>query len=400
MKRPLLLAVTACAVAALPAAASAATPAKAGTVTLGLKAIPGVTVSAVAPATAKGRTITLPVTSLSVAKSGVVHVGGALRLRAHGRTLTLTQPVLTVGANGTRLTAQVAKKGTAILTIDGHARKLNATVQSVGLKAAPVRLTAVAAQAIRKALKLKALKAGALGTVTIDAKLPRTGGGGTTTTPGGTTTAPGGGTTTPAPGGGGSTPTGPVDLGGPAPLARPATAVDATSGAITWHVRDSFIQYINAGEGTAVSNGATADPPQVQPGSDAPLVYQFHFAFQSGWYDPVSNTTRLTYKGTVTFGFKAHGIKLIAQDPEVEITGSGSRAIFVTANLAEGDAPKRGTLETLDPTGTYANTPDGKAPSWTQVPGKIPPGAGDSVFAGYYSAGDPFGWITASATTA
>jgi hypothetical protein len=189
----------------------------------------------------------------------------------------------------------------------------------------------------------------------------------------------------------------PVDPG-PAPLVRPATAVDVSAASITWHVRDSFIQYINTGEGTSASGGATADPPSVQPGSSAALVYAFHFPFKSGWYDPVSQTARLTYSGTVTFSYEDHGIKLTATDPEVEIaSGSGSRAIFVTGNT--GEVPKRGVLETLDPSHAAAvvHNPDGTH-AWTQVPCAIPADAGASVFAGYYAAGAPFGWITAEAT--
>ncbi|HWI70898.1 MAG TPA: HtaA domain-containing protein, partial [Baekduia sp.] len=179
----------------------------------------------------------------------------------------------------------------------------------------------------------------------------------------------------------------------------PGTAVDATAATITWHVRDSFIQYINSGEGTTVSGGATADPATVQPGSSVPLVYAFHFPFKSGWYDPVTNTTRLTYSGTVTFCYSGHGIKLTASNPEVEIDGSGSRAIFVTGNTGEAD--KRGVLVKLDPSAaaSITHSPDGHDHAWNQVPGTIPADASESVFAGFYAAGDPFGWITTTATT-
>jgi hypothetical protein len=396
----------------VPAGASAATaPATGdGTTALTLKgaaatklAQRGVTVSAVAPAKAKGKTITLPVRTATVGTAATLGHSGGLRLRAHGRSLTLSAPSLRLGASGSRLTAKVGKATTTVLTVDAAQRKLNATAGSVALTGATVRLTAAGARAIAKALKVTRLAPGVLGTLTVDAKRASTssgGGAGTGTTPttggGGTTTpgAGGGGTTTPGGGGGGTTPTPPVDLGGPAPLARPATAVDVSAASITWHVRDSFIQYINTGEGTAVSGGATADPASVQPGSATPLVYQFHFPFKAGWYDPASKTTRLTYTGTVTFSYQQHGIKLTARDPEIEINGTGSRAVFVTANT--GESEKRGILVKLDPTGTFADA--GTAHTWTQVPGTIPADAGESVFAGFYAANDPFGWITVAAT--
>ncbi len=55
---------------------------------------------------------------------------------------------------------------------------------------------------------------------------------------------------------------------------RPAGALNVVSATVTWHVRDSFIQYIASGEGTSTANGATGDPPT----GDAQLVYGFHFA--------------------------------------------------------------------------------------------------------------------------
>ena len=403
-RRPVLCATLMMALT-VPAGASAATATGDGTTALTLKgaaatalAKQGVTLSAVAPATAKGKTITLPVRTATVGAAATLGHAGGLRLRAHGRSLTLAAPSLRLGggALGSRLTAKVGKATTTILAVDGAQRRVNATSGSVALKGATVRLTAAGATAIERALKVKRLAAGVLGTLTVDAKrASATPGGGGATTPGGGAPTPGGGggTTTPGGGGGGTTP--PADLGGPAPLARPAAAVDVSAASITWHVRDSFIQYINTGEGTAVSGGATADPPSVQPGSGVPLAYQFHFPFKAGWYDPVSKTTRLTYTGTVTFSYKAHGIKLTARDPEIEINGGTSRAIFVTANT--GEAEKRGILVKLDPSGAPF-TDAGTSHAWEQVPGSIPADAGESVFAGFYAANDPFGWITVAAT--
>jgi hypothetical protein len=406
-----LAAAAALAVLAVPSAAQGATAG--GTTVLTLKRIAGVKVAAVAPATAKGKAITLPVASATVGTTATLGHQGGLRLRAHGRTLTLATPALRLGATGSRLTAKVGARTTTILTVDAAKRSLNATSGSVALKAATVRLTVAGAAAIKRALKLERLRAGILGTIAVDAKrgatttTTTTTGGGTTTTTGGGTTGSGGGSGTGTGGAGGTgggaggtkgcTPgSASSPGGGPTALARPGTAVDATAGTITWHVRDSFIQYINSGEGTAVSGGATADPATVQPGSGASLVYSFHFPFKSGWYDPVSQTTRLTYSGTVTFCYSGHGIKLTASDPEIEINGTGSRAIFVTGNTGEAD--KRGVLVKLDPSAAASITHDGAAHAWSQVPGAIPADAGESVFAGFYSAGDPFGWITATAT--
>jgi hypothetical protein len=172
--------------------------------------------------------------------------------------------------------------------------------------------------------------------------------------------------------------------------------VSVTGATITWHVRDSFIQYINAGSGTAVCGGASTDPASVRPGSGTPLVYDFHFPFKDGWYDPVTQTARVTFTGAVSFRYPGHGIDLAAANPEIELAGGASRGIFTTAN--GGQAPSRGVLETLDlGGGTIDHQPTSHA--YTQIPGRIPSDAGASVFAGYYQAGDPFGWMTLQLTT-
>ncbi len=387
---------------ALPAGvASAATPAGSGTSILTLQTVAlgvqGITTSAVAPAKAKGSRFTFPVATATVGKTATLGHRGGLRLRAGTRSVTLSAPQVRL-AKASRLTAKIDKATVTVLTIDGAKRKLNGTAGTVALRGATVRLTVAGAAALRRALHLRRLAPGVLGTLTVDAKrgtAAATPGGGpatgtpSTTTPG-TTTTPGGGTTLPG--------TGALVPSGPALPARPATAVDVSAAAITWHVRDSFIQYINSGEGTATSGGATADPPTVRPGSSVPLVYDFHFPFKEGWYDPVSKTARIAATGTVTFNYQGHGIKLTATDPEIELVGTASRAIFVTAN--SGTAAKRGVLVKLDPAAaTTVHSPDGTSHAYTQIPGTIPADAGASVFAGFYAAGDPFGWIDVDLTT-
>ncbi len=384
---------------ALPAGASAATPAGSGTSVLTLQTaalgVQGITTSAVAPAEAKGSKFTFPVATATVGKAATLRHRGGLRLRAGTRSVTLSAPQLRL-AKDSRLTAKFGKSTVTVLTVDGAKRKLNATAGTVALRGATVRLTVAGAAALRRTLRLRRLVPGVLGTLTVDAKRGTTittPGGPTVTTPTTTTpgTTPGGPTTTP----GGGTPS---DLGGPAPLARPASAVDVSAAGITWHVRDSFIQYINTGEGTTTSGGATAGAAVVRPGSSAQLVYDFHFPFKEGWYDPVSKTARVAYTGTVAFNYKGHGIKLTASDPEIEIAGGASRGIFVTDNT--DTVAKRGVLIKLDPAAaTTVHSPDGTSHVYTQIPGSIPSDAGASVFAGFYAAGAPFGSVDLDLTT-
>ena len=191
----------------LPAGASAATPAGSGTSVLTLQTaalgVQGVTTSAVAPAKAKGSKFTFPVKTASVGKAATLGHSGGLRLRAGTRSVTLSAPKVRL-AKDSRLTAKIGKATVTVLTVDGAKRKLNAATGSVALRGATVRLTVAGAAALRRALKLKRLSPGVLGTLTIEAKRSTTTTGGSTpggaTTPGGTTTTPGGSTPAPGPG--------------------------------------------------------------------------------------------------------------------------------------------------------------------------------------------------------
>lgn len=358
-------------VCAFPATAGAAqtatfTPAKALTSS-------GVKVGAVAPAKAGGGKVVFPV-------SGSRRQGG-LEL----------------------------KKGTRSVTVTALKWRLSTSTVSVfSVKATKVKLTAAGAKAVKKALRLKKTPRGTIGTLVVTtATAPSSGG--STTAPasgGGSATTPasggGGNTTTTPPSGGSTTPAAPACQtatapGGPAAMARPGTAIDLASASITWHPRESFIQYINAGEGTSTCNGATSDAPTARPGTSVPLVYDFHYAFKDGWYDPISRTGRVTFTGAVYFNYSGHGIRLGAVNPEIEINNNASRGIFTTTNT--GEATRRGVLEDLDPAHAASTSLAASPYSYTQVPGTIPSSAGDSTFAGYYSAGDSFGWVTVSMTT-
>jgi len=141
------------------------------------------------------------------------------------------------------------------------------------------------------------------------------------------------------------------------------------SATITWHVRESFVDYINSGGGTTTENGATQEG-----------TYDFHFPFRNGWRD--GNTAAVYYTGRVNFRFPSHGIDMQAEDPEIELNGANLRAIF----RMDG---KREVLIKLHPDQAVSHTtsPDGKTITYEQIPGTVPGGTGDSVFAGFYCPG-------------
>jgi hypothetical protein len=327
----------------------------------------GVQVSALAPATRAGRTLTLAATARTAAPARVTLSGG-LRLRRGARTLRLASLRVGLGALPA-LTVRTGGKRRTLATVRVRGDVVDRAGDRVRIAGAPVTLTRAGGRLLRNRLGLGRRPNGRLATLGVEAAPPAP-------------QAPG---TPPDPGA-------PPPSSEPAPLARPATAVDVTSAEVTWHVRDSFIRYMAQGEGTSVHDGAVAGPPVTTPESDTPLVYDFHFPFASGWFDAASGAAAVGFTGRVRFSYEAHGIGLDTVAPELEINGAASRALMRVNG-------RREVLVDLRLDEAKAVTVDGATRTYEQVPGRIPAGAATGVFAGYYFAGDPFGWFTVRFTT-
>lgn len=216
--------------------------------------------------------------------------------------------------------------------------------------------------------------------------------------------------------GGGGGPTGvgepesaPISTAPPR-LERPATAVDVSAVAISWHPRDSWIRYASSGtapgdgiifSGGASGLGSTASAcPDRPSSSDAVLPYEIRFAPAASWYDPASGKAALYGAGAVRFRWKAHTIDLSAADPEIEINGAASRAIFRFSG-SEGTAysEQRADLVGLAPTAPTV-TNGGKTFSYALMRGTLTAN-GVNVFAGFYTPpdNDEFGCVSVSFTT-
>lgn len=284
------------------------------------------------------------------------------------------------GPGGRRHTVLTAAPRRGAVTLDRAAR-------FVGVKATATALPATTARLLRERLALRATPAGTFGplAVTVGANA----GSGTS---GGTST--GSGTTTP---------TVQPSTTEPAAGARPASAADVVNATIVWRVRESFIRYVNTGEGTSVRDGATADPAETLPEAGVPLVYQFRFPHRGGWSDAATGAAAVTFTGGVRFRYSAHTIDFTTADPEIELNGAASRAVF-RLDGSDGTAftGKRAVLLNLNPSAAASRTvsPDGRTVAYERIPASIPAGAVDSVFAGFYLAGTPFGWISITYTTA
>lgn len=390
------VAVLAATAAALPGqalgAGGATTLSFAGPATRALRA-QGVRVAPLTPAHGGSGRVTLPIAAgLAGAETSLLRLrGGFALVAADGRRAPLTKLSLLLGKRS-RLTANLAGSKVELLTVAGGRRQVDPLAGTIKLSGLRLRLTAGAARAIAQRLGIDPLPSGRIGSLAAVAS--------------GLTAAGA------APGSGGSgSPTGGAPQAarcqqpsGPGPAAesspplpvRPPTASEVTSASLAWRVRESFVRYIATGEGTSASAGATADPPELTPESSLPLSYRFHFPFASGWHDggadptsPADDDAALYFSGALRFHYSAHGIDLTAADPEIELDGAASRAIFTISEA--GGAGERQVLVNLDLSRAGAISHSGNSYAYERVPGAVPAGTATSVFAGFYTPGTEFG---------
>ncbi|MBJ7521573.1 MAG: HtaA domain-containing protein [Solirubrobacteraceae bacterium] len=392
----------------VPAAPAGAATSSQGTVTVTAsgaagKALRRADVRLQAPRTAAlvdGSTrLTFTVASRTVrGPEATLPLRGDLRFTRRGRTVRYASLRATVRSGAVRITGRVSGRGPRTTVLAGRPRAKALTLdrarRAVAVRATTTSLSAAAARRLRAELRLSRTPAGTLGAVTVAAGLQPVGG----TTGGGTTTGTGtgGGTTT-------GTPTVQPATTEPPALARTANAADVVGATVVWRVRESFIRYVNTGEGTTVRDGATADPAENLPDAGVPLVYQFRFPFRAGWGDPTNGAAAVTFSGGVRFRYVQHTIDFTTADPEIELNGDNSRAIFRLTG-ADGTAftGRRTVLLDLKPSAAASRTvsPDGKTVTYERIPASVPAGTGDSVFAGFYLAGQPFGWVSITYTLA
>jgi hypothetical protein len=406
-RRPfVVLAACAAVVAVAPASASAAgnvglTVGGNGKAAKALSAA-DVKVAAIAPAKKRGKRVTLPVQSVTVAKGATVALRGGIRFKAGKRAVALKSVKVTLTSKKATVSAKAGKSRLPVFVaaVAKGKAKLDRTATTAKLAGTKLTLTAKGAKLLRKKLAADSLAAGPLGQIAVDASSKGSTGPGPG--PGGGT--PGGGT-----GGGGGTPaicstSGPES--GPLPpeppvAAQQAGAVAVTSATLVWRPRESWIRYIAGGDGTSVSGGAANGPLETKSGST--LVYSFvNFPLKSGWRNPDGSAV-LNFAGGVGFrwtsGPNPHCINFTASDPEIEITpAGGSRAIFRFDGTDGTPFPnRRGVLVELTPGSDQDATPAGYA--YPDMVGKIPAGAGSSVFAGFYPGGTEFGTISVTFNT-
>lgn len=351
----------------------------------------GVRIAPFGAAKGGARQIVLPVrTGLVGTTATVLRFGGGISLRKGKQKARLRDLRLTLGRrNG--LAGKLGGDAAGLFRVlKGGQREIDPARGSARLSGLRLRLARPAARELAERLGLERRPAGVFGALSAaDEDLPQA-------VP---TSAPKSeekSTACPLPSTAGPAPEDPLPV-----AARPPGAVDLTGASLSWSVRDSFIRYINTGEGTSVSSGATAAAPEVRPGSSLPFTYAFGFPFASGWLDqganladPADDRAAIYFNGGVRFLYSAHGIDLRTSAPEIELGGGSSRAIF---SVAEGDAPaERQVIVNLDLSRAAGVQSSGGTVTYDRVPGAIPAGTATSTFAGFYAPGTDFGCFTVS----
>lgn len=218
-------------------------------------------------------------------------------------------------------------------------------------------------------------------------------------------------------GSGGEVPRSEAVTGEAPALPRPLTAVTVENVSVKWYPRTSWIRYVATGEGTIAAGGALAVPSETsacpaQTGSNegtetAPsgqaFPYEVDFAAGSSWYDPASGQAAINGIGSASFRFKGHTINLTGSEPEVQINGAASQAVFRFSGSEGTPYPnQRVALLKLAMSGQpTTSVSEGKTTYSYNLMRGLLTADGEKVFAGFYTApsNNGFGCVSASFTT-
>lgn len=407
IRRAMAVAGAFAALAATPAVAAAAS----GKTTLRLNGpaaqalrAQGVAIAPAGAAQGGARRLVLPTgAGLAGTTTTLLRQRGAIVFSSEDRRVRAAGLSVVLGKRG-RVEAKLAGERIDLFSLGkGGSRKVDPVGGSASLAGLKLTLTAGGARALAAKLGLDRVVPGRFGVLAARAsgltatgvEAPKGGGtgGGAAGKPSGTAIQS---TACPLPSGPGPAPESPLPV-----LAEPPTAVALTGATLRWQLRESFVQYIATGEGTSVSGGAVADPPVLVPGASAALSYGVQFPFASGWLDrgadpatAADDTALVKFGGTVRFSYSGHGIDLTTAEPELELRGSASRAIFQIAE--SGGAPSRQVLVNLDLSRAASIRAEGSSFTYERVPGAIPTGTAGSTFAGFYAPGTEFGCFSVS----
>ncbi|HVW47814.1 MAG TPA: HtaA domain-containing protein [Solirubrobacterales bacterium] len=207
-------------------------------------------------------------------------------------------------------------------------------------------------------------------------------------------------------------------ISGEAPvLARPLSAVTVEDVSVKWYPRASWIRYVATGEGTVASGGAltvaaetSACPAQAgsREGAEAApsgqaFPYEVDFGAAESWFDPASGQAAIDGSGSVSFRYRGHTINLTGSEPEIQLNGGASQAVFRFSGSEGTPYPnQRVALLSLATAGqpTQVTTSEGKTTYTYGLMRGTLTADGEKVFAGFYPAptNNGFGCVSASFT--
>jgi hypothetical protein len=198
-------------------------------------------------------------------------------------------------------------------------------------------------------------------------------------------------------------------------LPRPLTAVDVENVSVKWFPRASWIRYVATGEGTIGSGGALTLGSEISPcpaqaggreGAEAApsgqaFPYELDFAPAASWFDPASGQAAIDGAGSVSFRYRGHSINLTGSEPEIQLNGPASQAVFRFSGSEGTPYPnQRVSLLSLAAAQPTMTTTEGKTTyTYNLLRASLTPD-GEKVFAGFYPAptNNGFGCVSASFT--
>jgi hypothetical protein len=345
----------------------------------------GVSFRALAPARKRDKRLVLPVRASSFRKRVIVlRLAGRLVVKTEGRAVVLRASRVELRPRRATVTAAVAGRRVRVFAATYRPGKVkrNSATATARLAGARLTLAPSGARLLRTRLGVDGVKVGRLGRLGVHA----------------------------APADDGSPRSGPLGKEPPRKR-RPPSAVDVSGISIEWYPRDSWVRYLSSGvgarDGISVGAGAAKLPPLDTPShpcadtsysGSGSFDYGFRLAAQSGWYDPGSGAAALYGRGSVRFVWQGHGIDLEAANPEIELDGDSSRAIFEFSGK-RGTAYHRRRADFLALELAGQPSISGKVRTYTAVRGRLTK-SGQAVFAGFYPPpNDSFGCVSVSFTT-
>lgn len=312
------------------------------------------------PATSTRTTLRLPARTATLGSTSRAALDGSLTFTAGARRATVTRLTLVATAKGLTVRGRTGGRTVTVLTSrTGTAAKPGATelkLRRAALKLAPAGAARLSRQ-LRRTLRAGTTLGVVSGTLRTTAAVDTPAAGGAPAAPGATapaTTAPtpvpaGTTTTPPATTPTTTTPTPPTPPPFTGPFAEACLAPQtfgaltpesvavptlaggsaATSAALTWDLRPSFVDYVGMGGRVATWNGAT-----YTAGSG------FSFAFESATVD--GTRTIGQFRGRIDFCYPDHYFRIALADPIVVIDG-GQPQIIMTGDSYQGVPPTPAT---------------------------------------------------------